>query len=520
MARKLSDVIAEIQQIESGGGDATELRQKVAEFQGGKYADRLPPLPQPDPVIAEPTTGSYSPLSIAGEFANAANRGVADTLDFLGPGTINAGLRLFGSDYQLPTFGGGLSATPGGEGGFMPEGTARDVVRGAGLTTPAAGGLIPVAGRSLATAGGAIPELIGFGTQGAPSAAASASRAASLSGDLSAGPAANIVARADELGWPLSFGDRTGNRTIKNIESAIESASMPANPMHRINDQRQGILRRVAAESVGEPSDARLTQDVVGDVADRLSSEFESLTNLDRLPVGDQFLDDLVDVQTSARSRLFSDPDIGKTVNKIFDKIDGEGTLSVSDYQDLSSELKAKARMAWKGESPDPYFAESLGQMVDALDRLAMDNTAPEALEALRVARRQWKALSQLEKSRAIHESGDISGPLLANYLRRTDKGGYGRGKNVSELYEAARLSKAFPSRPDSGTAGRQFLNNLLQNPVSGGASLLFSPVTSTLANAFVRGPSGIGRLAANAEELRAPLLAAGRLYGSEMDRR
>jgi hypothetical protein len=462
-----------------------------------------------------PPTGSYSPLSVAGEFANAANRGVAETLDFLLPGTINAGLRLAGSDYQLPTFGGGLSSTPGGEGGFMPEGTGRDVVRAAGSVLPAAGGLMPVAGRSLASAGGYVPEMLGLGTQ-APVAPV----AAGLAGDLSGGPAANIVGRADELGWPLSFGDRTGNRTIKNIESAIESTPMPANPMHRINDRRQQILQRVAAESVGEPRDARLTPDVVGDVADRLSNEFESLTELDSLPVGDGFLDDLVGVQTSARNRLFSDPDVGKTVDKIFDKIDGEGALSVSDYQDLSSELKAKARMAWNRESPDPYFAESLGQMVDALDRLAMDNAAPEALEALRVARRQWKALSQLEKSRAIHESGDISGPLLANYLRRTDKGGYGRGKNTSDMYEAARLSKAFPSRPDSGTAGRQFINNLIQNPLSGGTGLLLSPLTSTLANAFVRGPSGIGRLAANAEDLRAPLLAAGRLYGSEMERR
>ena len=496
-----------------------EIHEFPDTFTDEQVSAALRSLSAPSPELPDPEpTGSMSPLAWGGEFANAANRGVAETLDFLGPGTINAGLRLGGFDYQLPTFGGGLSATPGGEGGFMPEGTARDAVRGLGLTVPAVGGLIPVAGRSLATAGGAIPEFLGIGTQGAPSAAASASRVASLSGDLSSGPAGNIVGRADELGWPLSFGDRTGNKTIKNIESAIESSSIPANPIHRINDERQAILRRVAAESVGEPSDARLTADTVGDVADRLSNEFDSLANLDQMSIGDEFLDELVDVQTSAKTRLFSDPDIEKTVNKIFDKVDSGGTMSVSDYQDMTSELKAKARQAWKGDSPDPYFAESLGQMIDALDRLAISNTDPAALSSLKRARQQWKALSQLEKSRAIHESGDISGPLLANYLRRTDKGGYGRGKNVSDLYEAARLSKAFPSRPDSGTAGRQFINNLLQNPLSGGASLLMSPVTSTLANAFVRGPSGIGRLASNADSFRAPLLAAGRLYGSELE--
>ena len=252
-------------------------------------------------------------------------------------------------------------------------------------------------------------------------------------------------------------------------------------------------------------------------MADRLSAEFTSLTDLDQIPVGDEFVDDLIAVQNSSRKRLFTDPQIDKTVNKIFDKIDDVGDMSVTDYQDMSSELKAKARQAWKGDSPDPYFGESLGELVDALDELAMNNVDPNALTRLKKARAQWRALSVLEKSRAVHESGDISGPLLANYLRRTDKGGYGRGKNTSDIYEAARLSKAFPSRPDSGTASRQFINNLLQNPVSGGVGLAMSPLVSTLSNAFVRGPGAIGRL--SGASYSPPLMAAGRLGGGALER-
>jgi hypothetical protein len=507
---KVSELIAEIQQTEASGGDASALRQYVTDK---GYGQKLPP----PPPVRQPQKGSGSPLAIPGEIASAFNRGIMDTADFLGPGTINAGLSLAGVDARLPTFGGAFRENvPGAEGGFMDEGMGRDAAQGFGAAMTAAPSMVSVP-RNLATAGGSAAELLGFGTQAAPGVSQAAAQAANMSGDLTGGPASEIIRRADELGWPLSFGDRTGNRTIKGIESAIESTPMVANPMHNINDRRQEILRDTAAEAMGLPKGTRLTDDVIGDVATGLSDEFTSLQGLDDMPVTETFADSLIATQNSAKTRLFSDPQIEETINKVFDKIDDSGRLTVSNYQDMTSELKAKVRQAWKGDSPDPYFAESLAEIIESLDELAMNNVDPSALSKLKRARARWKALSTLEKSRSIHESGEVSGPLLANYLRRTDKPGYGRGGNTSDLYEAARMSKAFPSRPDSGTAGRQLINNMLQNPTSSALSLLVSPAVSTLSNAFVRGPSGVERLARAVSPHRAPLMAAGRQLGNEL---
>ncbi len=465
-----------------------------------------------------PQTGTGSPLAVPGEVAAAFNRGIMDTADFFGPGTINAALRLGGVDYQLPTFAGTFQQyAPGAQGGFMGEGMAREAALGLGQALTAVPAMAQVP-RNLATAGGAMKELLGFGSQRAPAAAQAAAQASTLSGDISGGPATNMVRRADQLGWPLSTGDRTGSRTAKALESAVESTPMPRNPMHQINDQRQAILRDAAAEAIGLPPGTRLTHDVMGDVAADLSDEFKRLVGLQDMPVDEEFLDQLIAIQNTAKTRLFKDPDLVSKIDGVFDRIDDSGDLKVSDYQDMTSELKQKIRQAWKGESPDPYFAESLSEMVEALDDLAMNNMDPQALSRLKRARAKWRALSTLEKSGAVHESGDVSGLRLANYLRRTDKSGYGRGKNTSDLYEAARLSKAFPSRPDSGTAGRQFINNLLQNPLSGAASLVVSPVTSTISNALVRGPSGARRLAQAASSARPPLLVAGRQMGAEME--
>jgi len=104
--------------------------------------------------------------SVAGEFAAGANRAVTGTLDFIGPDTINAGLRLAGVDAQVPGVGEVVESMTGfrpGQGGYMAPGAARDAVGALGSTLTAAGGLVSVP-RNLATAGGAIAEVLGAGS--------------------------------------------------------------------------------------------------------------------------------------------------------------------------------------------------------------------------------------------------------------------------------------------------------------------------------------------------------------------
>ena len=83
-------------------------------------------------------------MNVLGELAAAANRSVVDFVDFIGPDTANAILRLSGSDKQMPTLRGAMADT-GIEGGFMAPGTARDAVQGAGNAVGVAAGMVPVA---------------------------------------------------------------------------------------------------------------------------------------------------------------------------------------------------------------------------------------------------------------------------------------------------------------------------------------------------------------------------------------
>lgn len=147
-----------------------EFNGEVIEFPDDMTQEEISSvlMSQPTPGPAAEDSGD-SPLAVAGEFANAANRAVLGGLDFVGPGFVNAVSSQLGSDFRVPTLEETfIENAPGGGGGFMEEGLARDVVRGAGGAAPAAAGMVPV-GRNLGSVGGAAAEFLGLGTK-APTA--------------------------------------------------------------------------------------------------------------------------------------------------------------------------------------------------------------------------------------------------------------------------------------------------------------------------------------------------------------
>jgi hypothetical protein len=108
---------------------------------------------------------------VASEFARGANTSVAEMLDFLSVGTINAGLRLAGSDTQLPTFMDGFRAIEDAVYGnddqetqrqFMPSGTARDITKAAGMAATTAPGFMSV--KRAATTGNYALDWLGLGS--------------------------------------------------------------------------------------------------------------------------------------------------------------------------------------------------------------------------------------------------------------------------------------------------------------------------------------------------------------------
>ena len=97
------------------------------------------------------------------ESVGAANRAGMGAIDFI-PEGINAGLRVAGVDAQIPTVEGMVGKYGVGQGDYLPPGLARDSFQAAGALSIPAGGFQQVAGRNLASFGGAASELLGIGT--------------------------------------------------------------------------------------------------------------------------------------------------------------------------------------------------------------------------------------------------------------------------------------------------------------------------------------------------------------------
>lgn len=156
-----------------------------------------------------------------GEGASAFNRSIAQGLDFM-TSPLQALDNATGD--RLPTFEGGFNELPGSQGGFMAEGTPRDMVRGYYGAAPAALGNVPVAGRNVATPAGAAFDLLGLGAASpgrsvAPLAFPPAG--ASMAPPPSAGPVAALpTTTATPNAGKLSAVDQLVNEGSESVNRA------------------------------------------------------------------------------------------------------------------------------------------------------------------------------------------------------------------------------------------------------------------------------------------------------------
>jgi len=125
-----------------------------------------PPPVVPPVVPAVYPRGGNDALNVVGEFAQSINVSVPQLLD-MPSHVVNWMLEKAGTDVRIPaTMERNFNRLPGGEGGFMEPGMARDAVRTGGQLTAAAAGMMPVQ-RAAGTAGSLLADLLGAGSTAA-----------------------------------------------------------------------------------------------------------------------------------------------------------------------------------------------------------------------------------------------------------------------------------------------------------------------------------------------------------------
>lgn len=309
------------------------------------------------------------------------------------------------------------------------------------------------------------------------------------------GTGGRLAQRADQLGFKRTPGQILNSPGLQRAESSIEAFPPTSGAVTGRKMANQKIVNQIAAKSIGEQGDS-VPPEVLGQGADRIGQVFEEVAeNVKSVPLADDFIDKLAKVESQAQGSWVKSDPIKKVIDNALDEA-AKGPLTSKRYLQLSSELGRRIRSMEKSQVTDPEDVFMMKDVKKALDDSFEASVSGGDLKKLQEARKQWNNLLTLETGFTTKESGDVSGSLLGGVLARKDKKGYKRGKNTSDLYDAARITRENRDMVgDSGTASRSFMQWMLGGnpatlPMRAGAGLMANP----LARLYMNSPSMINQ--------------------------
>lgn len=338
----------------------------------------------------------------------------------------------------------------------------------------------PVAQIASGAVGGAVGEatdnpLLGAGAALAvPLAAAGARRAVTPFRSQLTPEQARLAAAAQREGIPLTPGQKTGSAPLQTMESAFTQLPFTSGVQNEIRDTQQRAFNRAVLQRAGVDAD-RATIDTLNDARNRLGGAIGDIANrntLDASPIG--FLDELVAASNNARRYAASDVERA-TINRIDDilgKVEAGDTIPGRAYRELDSAIGRSIRGTQNGD-----LRTHLSEVRNIL-RAQMDaSISPADAAEWQNLRRHYANLmtiaATMKPGAAGSAKGDISPRGLAGALNQSTGGGYVWGRG--DLNELSRIGREFVSEqvPDSGTARRTAMMNLLSGGGLGTAGAL-----------------------------------------------
>jgi len=274
-----------------------------------------------------------------------------------------------------------------------------------------------------------------------------------------------LMIAGGDIGMKTTPGQATGSRALQQLEAKLESQPMTSGPFNAIKANNQRVLGRSVAKAIGENSD--LVDDATLDSAfTRLGKVFNEAGSKVESPVSaDTVVSKLADIESEFEGLLpkaIADDPLVKRLISYAER----GQATGEQLANLSSKLGNVAKNQMTSSGGDRQTGMALYQVKELADDLLMSGMKPDKAAEFLKARGQYRNLMNITSRVGVVDpaSGTVSGRSLANVLQKADKSGYLRGKNTSDMYTAARFSKAFaPIVGDSGTATRMPLTNPLE---------------------------------------------------------
>jgi len=490
-------------------------------------ASGLPPIPEgfvleaPPQAAAAPQRGfGESVARLAGQVGAGFNERLGQVVGAL-PDLYNRGLRAAG----LPAMPEG-AYTRGIQQGFeatlgaapAPEGTAELAARGAGKGIVDVGTMLIPAGRvaaATAPAAGVAPSLVNRAATvmaSQPALQTVAGTAAGAVGEATDSPLAALatalavptvaatgarvitpiqqqgnaeyralVAAAEREGIPVTAGQATGSRFLKNLEGRLEQLPFTGARQRAIREGSEDAFTRAVMRRTGTAA-GDTSPDTLNAIRSKLGSEFESIANRNTLNVTPDLQNRLAQIEDSLR---FIPAELAGPVKSRIEQLRGmmvappssggvplapgqtapNPVIPGASYRMLDSALGRSMRSTSNGD-----LRAALGDLRDTL-RTAMDNSiSPEDAAAWDQLRRDYANLMVISRAAGgageAAATGRISPLALRGAVNQSTGGGYAFGRG--DLNELARIGQSvLRPPPDSGTAGNQAANDLLTGRIA-----------------------------------------------------
>jgi hypothetical protein len=300
-----------------------------------------------------------------------------------------------------------------------------------------------------------------------------------------------LAALAEGMGIRLTPGQATGSRPLQTAESVLGQLPFSANKQKAIYDAQRQAFNSEVLSKAGVKAD-RASPEVMDDAFSVLGNKFDNLAAQTTVNVDQQLFNQVDDVAREYGRRLPTD--VAPVFQSYVDDLKtmqaaltAPGTQAVQipgqEFQNITSGLKRAAR----GAQSRPELQKALNELSSTIDDAMTRSATPEVAAGWNEARREYRNLLVIDKAMsggtaADRTSGNIPFGGFTQAVRQQDKSGFARGRG--ELNDLARVGDFLASKiPDSGTAGRSYIQGLLTgSPVAGagGAALLGAePVTA-----------------------------------------
>ena len=285
---------------------------------------------------------------------------------------------------------------------------------------------------------------------------------------------ARLAEVAATEGIPLTPGQQTGSRPLQAMESVFGTMPLTSGPQKAIREGQSKAFNKAVLQRAGIDAE-QATPEILEQAAQRLGKEFETLSAATTVKFDDDFLKSLNDVSKRYATKLSTN--VRPVVDSIVEDLGqfAEG-MPGANYQQARSDLTRQAKAT---VNSDPMLSMTLRGIRDALDDAAERSLPSELRQAWQDVRRQYGNLKTIEKAMSNTTLGAAAGDISPTQLSQAVKQGGNYARGGGDLNDLSRVGTTFlrDNVPNSGTAERSLMANLLTGGIAGGVGVGIDPL-------------------------------------------